>query len=262
MEVKLINKDNKKGTIIFSVSDTDHAYMNTLRRTILDNVPVMAIDEVEFRKNNSILYDEIIAHRLGLLPLSTDLKSYNLISECKCKGAGCARCTLKLTLSVKGPKMVLASDIKTKDPKVKPVFPSTPIVKLLKNQELKFEATACLGVGKEHSKFIPGLAWYTYKPIVTINNSSKKLAEYKSKYPPQIFNKDGNIDKNLIIYPNLVDACAGICDEIIKIEYDESSFLFYIETWGQLDCKQILVTAIEQLNKKFDNANAAFKAIK
>ena len=112
----------------------------------------------------------MIAHRLGLLSLTTDLKSYNLTKKCKCKGEGCARCQLKLTLKAKGPATVYASEIKSKDAAVKPVFPKTPIVKLLKGQDLELEATAVLGTGKEHMKWSPGLVYYKYKPSIEIGN--------------------------------------------------------------------------------------------
>ena len=98
MEVKLIEYQEKNDRLIFSLKGVDTAYANTLRRIIGFEVPVMSIEDVEFRKNTSILYDEVITHRLGLIPLSTDLKAYNMISEYKCKGAGCASCTVKLTL--------------------------------------------------------------------------------------------------------------------------------------------------------------------
>lgn len=160
MDIKLVEYQEKKNRLIFSVKGVDTAYANTLRRIMGFEVPVMAIEDVEFRKNTSILYDELIAHRLGLVPLSTDLKSYNLMSECKCKGAGCASCTVKLTLKVQGPCTVYASDIKTKDPEIKPLYGKMPIVKLLEGQELEFEATAILGVGKEHSKYATGLIYY------------------------------------------------------------------------------------------------------
>ena len=131
MEVKLVENQDKKNRLIFSVKGVDTAYANTLRRIMGFEVPVMAIEDVEFRKNTSILYDEMIAHRLGLIPLSTDLKSYNMMSECKCKGAGCASCTVKLTLKAQGPCTVYASDIKSKDPEIKPLHGKMPIVKLL-----------------------------------------------------------------------------------------------------------------------------------
>lgn len=160
MDIKLVDNQEKKNRLIFSLSGVDTAYANTLRRIMGFEVPVMAIDDVEFRKNTSILYDEIIAHRLGLIPLSTDLKSYDLMNECKCKGVGCASCTVKLTLKAQGPCTVYASDIKTKDPEIKPLHGKMPIVKLLDGQELELEATAILGHGREHSKWCSGLIFY------------------------------------------------------------------------------------------------------
>jgi len=160
MEVKLVENQEKKNRLIFSLKGADTAYANTLRRIMGFEVPVMAIEEVEFRKNTSILYDEMISHRLGLIPLTTDLKSYNMMSECKCKGAGCASCTVKLILKAQGPCTVYSSDIKSKDPEIKPVYGKMPIVKLLEGQELEFEATAILGQGREHSKWCPGLVFY------------------------------------------------------------------------------------------------------
>ena len=160
MEVKLVEYQEKKNRLTFSLKGTDTAYANTIRRIMGFEVPVMSIDDVEFRKNTSILYDEVLAHRLGLIPLSTDLKAYNMISECKCKGAGCASCTVKLILKAQGPGMVYASDIKSKDPEIKPIYGKMPIVKLLEGQEVEFEATAILGQGREHSKFCPGLVFY------------------------------------------------------------------------------------------------------
>ena len=160
MELKLIENQEKHNRATFSLTGVDTAYANTLRRLMGFFVPVMAIEDIEFRKNTSILYDEVLAHRIGLVPLTTDLKSYNMISECKCKGAGCASCTVKLTLKAEGPCTVYSSDIKSKDTAIKPVHGKMPIVKLLEGQEIELEATAILGQGKDHSKWSTGLVFY------------------------------------------------------------------------------------------------------
>ena len=112
MQLKLLNK--KEDKVIFLITDTEAYIVNALRRIIIEEVPTMAIEDVTFIKNQSALYDEIIAHRLGLIPLTTDLKSYNLPSECKCKGKGCAQCQLKMVLEAKGPCTVYAENIKSK----------------------------------------------------------------------------------------------------------------------------------------------------
>ena len=76
MNMKLLNKEENK--ITFLIKDINASLANAVRRSIMEEVPVMAIEEVTFVKNTSALYDEIIAHRLGLTPLSTDIKGYNL----------------------------------------------------------------------------------------------------------------------------------------------------------------------------------------
>lgn len=241
------NKENNRST--FLLKESTPALANALRRTIIDSVPTMAIEDVEFSENSSALYDEMISHRLGLIPLTTDLKSYNLPEKCKCNGEGCGRCTVKLVLKTKGPGYIYASDLKSKDPAIKPVYPEMIIVKLLKGQELAFEATAVLGKGLRHVKFSPGLVWYNYKPTITVNNNHPKFDEFKDKYPQKAF-KDGKLDKKLIEENNLYDACNGINDDIVKIEYDPSTFVFNIEPWGQLTPKEMLTEAFNVLNEK------------
>ena len=145
MNLKILDKKENKLTILAKGINAPLA--NTLRRSIMEEVPVMAIDEVTFVKNTSALYDEIIAHRLGLLPLTTDLKGYEFKENCKCKGKGCARCQLKFILEAKGPCIVYAENLKSKDSKITPVYPKMPIVKLLKGQTLQIEAIARLGKG-------------------------------------------------------------------------------------------------------------------
>ena len=109
MEIKMLDKDKKSGRVSFILKNSTPAFANSLRRVILEDVPTMAIEDVEITKNSSLLYDSMIAHRLGLISLTTDLKSYTLPSKCKCEGKGCARCQVTLTLSVKGPGVVYAS---------------------------------------------------------------------------------------------------------------------------------------------------------
>jgi DNA-directed RNA polymerase subunit D len=219
----------------------------------------MAIEEVEFKGNTSILYDEMIAHRLGLIPLTTDLGSYMMPQECPCKGKGCSQCQLKLTLKGVGPVTLYASNMRSRDPKVKPVFPKMPIVKLLKNQEMELTAIAVLGTGKQHVKWSPGHCYYRQKPIVTVNNKTEKFQEFREKYPKEAFKSDGTIDKSLIIDNDLVSAVAGVCDDIVKVEYERDTYVFYLESWGQLEPKEIVKTAISLFQKKLKELETLLK---
>ncbi len=239
--IEMIKKDKKTGRVTFLLKNSNPAFANALRRIMIEVVPTMAIEEVEFVQNNSALYDEVLAHRLGLIPLTTDLKGYERkMPEDEIN----AKNSVKLTLRAKGPCTVYAEDLKSKDPKIKPVYPKTPITKLLKGQELELEATAILGTGKEHVKFAPCLAWYTYKPKVTVNNSHKDFDKFKEKFPPQVF-ANGKIDAKLIEQHNLYEACDGVNDEIVKIEKDPTTFVFNIEPWGQLSPAEILASAAD-----------------
>lgn len=257
MKLSVVKK--KKDKLTFEISGSSIGYVNSLRRVFMNDVPTMAIDNIEFNQNTGALYDEMVAHRIGLIALKTDLKSYNLPQE----GAEESAAThLKLTLKEAGPKTVYASDLKSKDPKVVPVFPETPIIKLMENQEIELIATACLGFGRDHAKHSAGLVSYYFKPIIKVNNKSSKLKDFVDKYPSQIVKK-GQIEADKIDSPELIDACKDVCDDVVKIEYPEvqTDFIFTIESWGQLTPKEIVEEGINQYDLKLDEFNKLLKEI-
>jgi DNA-directed RNA polymerase subunit D len=161
MRIKILKKDGME--LSFSVEGISPGFANALRRIMIGEVPTMAIEWVDFKKNDSVLPDEIIANRLGQIPLTFDKKAYNLPSECKCEGKGCSRCQVELVLKEKGPKIVYAEDLKSRAKDVKPVFGKIPIVELFEDEELQFEAIAQLGLGKEHAKWQAAVVGYNYE---------------------------------------------------------------------------------------------------
>jgi DNA-directed RNA polymerase subunit D len=211
----------------------------------------MAIDSVEIQKNDSALYDEILAHRLGLIPLKTDFETYNLSEKCTCKNEGCAKCQTNLTIDIKGPKTVYSSDLIPKDPEIIPVINNLPIVILTGEQEIKLIATAKLGKGKNHMKFSPGLVIYKNKPILKINNNSKIIEKYKNLIPKKAL-KDGKLDEKSILENNLYEAIESISQDLIKINYEEDKFIFTIESFGQLDPREMINGAIKEFDDKLD----------
>ena len=255
MEVKILKKDKKAGKISFLLKDSTPAFANAIRRAVVESVPTMAIEDVEIRKNSSVLYDEMIAHRLGLVPLKTDLKTYNLMSKCKCSGEGCARCSVKLTLKAKGPKIVLAEEMESKDPKIVPAYSKTPIVKLLKGQEIELEATAGMGVGKEHAKWIPGLVHYKYKPVVELTKKGEKNTDLVEICPMKVFKAKGgkvSVDKDNILDCHLCSACIDAFPQDVKLNEKDTDFIFYVESFGQLDPADIVKKACDILNEQLD----------
>ena len=132
----------------------------------------------------------------------------------------------------------------------------------IENLGIEFVAIAIMGVGKEHIKWAPCLAFYTSAPEITVNNSSSKFEKFKNKYPEQILDGKGKINKQKILDLNLVDACDGICDDIVKIEYTKDTFNFHIEAWGQLNCKEIVGESVKVFNKALNDFSDKLKDIK
>lgn len=164
MDIKVLSRE--QDTLRFVLSDVSPAFANAVRRIILAEVPVMAIDDVMILENNSVMYDEILAHRLGLIPVTTD-QTYNLPEECTCKSElGCEKCRATLSLEVEAAdpvEVVYTSNLKPENPEVKPVSDKIPIIKLAQGQRVKLEAYARLGRGRDHAKWQPAAACtYSY----------------------------------------------------------------------------------------------------
>ena len=255
MDVTLLDQDKGGNAVSFLVKGTTPAFANALRRTVIEDVPTMAIEDVEFRKNSSILYDEMIAHRLGLIPLTTDAKSYMLPEDVEEDQRESARCKLTMTLKAKGPCVVYAKDIETKDPKVKPVYGDMPIVKLLKGQNIELECGAYLGKGKDHVKWSPGHIFYKQRAQVTIHNDKVDDKEKCVELVPNgILVLEGGKLSIAKGKENDADMCmvaADLYPEGFTIEKTDD-FIFTLESWGQLDAKEILVEAAGILGKKLD----------
>lgn len=217
---------------------------------MVSELPTLAITKVTFTKNSSALFDEIIAHRLGMLPLITDLETYVLPDKCNCKGKGCAKCQLIITLKAEGPLTVYASDLKLQDPKVKPVYAKMPIIKLLKAQELEFEALATLGIGKEHAKFTPCLAFYRGYPTITVDSENK--AKQCIKVCDGLLKGDAKkLEITDLIKWN--ENYEQLCEEIgATIENSETDFIFTIESWGKMTPEEIIKRTLDVLDEKLD----------
>jgi len=72
--LEIVSQDKQRMTI--KLKGVPLQYANALRRICLNGVPVFAIDTVDIIENSSVMSDEGIAHRLGLIPLKTDLTRF------------------------------------------------------------------------------------------------------------------------------------------------------------------------------------------
>lgn len=152
--LKVINKDAHR--ISIKMDGVPLPYANALRRICLNGIPTFAIDTVDVIENTSVLPDEGLAHRLGLVPLGTDMSRFNEPSGCSCDGNGCVNCTVILVLDTgesAETRTIYSSDLSSEDTTVKPTSDKVPIVDLAPGQKVKVECYARLGRGTEHAKW-------------------------------------------------------------------------------------------------------------
>lgn len=251
VEIRKLDGDEME----FVLTESNPAFTNSIRRAAIREVPTMAIDEVEVKINDSAMYDEIISHRLGMIPLRTPTKGYSLPSECGCREGRCSKCSVELALKHEGPGPVTSGSLKSSDEEVVPANGSIPIVKLEKGQLLELNAIARLGLGSEHAKWQPGIVAYKYMPVLEFDSKLCDACEACVKACPREILEivDNKVKVKDLTQCILCKACADKCPhKAVKVSGDPTTFIFRIESTGTLPPEQILLKAIDALGKKFE----------
>jgi len=264
MDIKVLEETENK--LVFVVEDVSIEIVNSIRRIIISEIPVMAVDEVIVLKNDSPLYDEIISHRLGMIPLTTDLETYKLPQDCDCGGFGCPLCQVSLTCEVinttNTPMEVYSGDLKSNDPQITPVDSRIPIVKIDKNNQLILEAYAILGKAKEHVKWqAVSNIFYRFYPEITFDNTKCTKCSDKCivsrMCPEKLYDfSDGKSPKLVEDYWKTCTLCRS-CEmdcikEAVKIRYKDNTYIFSLESDGVLPFNVILKKAFEIFVEKID----------
>jgi len=270
VEIKVLEKNDKNLRLL--IRDVDAPYMNALRRIITSEVPCMAIDEVVILENSSVMQDETISHRLGLVPLKTDLDSYNLPEECECKSEfGCNLCRVTLTLDVEakdGTRTVYSSELASENKEVMPVSEKIPIAKLAKEQKLRLEAYARLGRGKNHAKWQPvSMCAYKYYPKIEISSRNCDACGKCVDICPKkvLAGKDKKIEVVNLEACTLCKDCADTCPKdkkAISVSWEENTFIFNLESTGALPPERIMEEAIKILDKQLKEFESHIKVRK
>lgn len=258
------------------VKGTNHVFMNMIRRTIISDVPKMAINNVDFHhgslgsssegdeeiefESTSPIYDEMIAHRLAMIPIATDLKLFSTRDSCSCGGDGCPNCTIMYAINKRGPCTVYSGDLEPVNNDAYRIKDDLiPIVKLDKGQALLVYATAELGNGKQHAKWQSAQAvGYQYYPVIDIKKTKCDDCEACVSACPRgvlDFDKKKKAIKIIDLEScNLCKACMEACEKgTIDITFDDSIFLLNFETDASYTPEVVLKKAIDILNFKFND---------
>lgn len=246
----------------FQIEGTDLSCANALRRVFIAETPTLAIDSVLFEANSTVLFDEYLAHRIGLIPLTSDetVEKMQYTRDCSCTDF-CPECSVEFTLHVKNTDVltrnVTTADFKSSDNRVVPA-PSRfmnessesgdsdqiLIVKLRAGQELKVKAYATKGFGKEHAKWNPtsGVA-FEYDPNNALRHT---LFSKPEEWPASKFCQMGDGKT-----PNKF---------LIEAPYDPDKkadkFYFDVESCGSLRPENIVLMGINSLKKKLSDLHA------
>ncbi len=267
MNLRIIEIDER--FIRFEVSEINYSIANILRRTLINDIPKLAIKNVTFHlgsiqridengqehiyNSSAPLFNEIIAHRLGLVPLPTDL-NMKFRNECSHPpDQACPLCTVAYNITKFGPCTVYSGDlVPVGDPNFAPVDKEIPIVKLRENQALIIDAEAVMGTAKEHARF-----------QVTSGVSYKFHREfYVPKYIDTIEKIKKECTKNIV---EERDDVVVVTDDIpckyiaslyqqddVKIIEDDTRFVFQFETDGSLKAKDTLLYAVKRIRERLE----------
>ena len=241
-DVEFIESEDRKAR--FLVRGLTPALANGIRRAMIADVPTFSIDTVRFTENSSVMFDEMIALRLGLVPLTTPLDDFEIGDA------------VTVALDVEGPATAYSGDIETSDALVAPADENVPIIELKEGQRLEFEADAVLDRGKEHAKHQGGVSvGFRHLQAVKIVDD---IGEFDDQEPQilrgVIETPDGEVVLTDEFDNDLTNRYPGKELEVTDVP---GAYVFHVETDGSLSVDELVLRAAEELGSRADELHDA-----
>jgi DNA-directed RNA polymerase subunit D len=244
-EVEFVDRSEREAT--FLVRGITPAFANGIRRAMIADVPTFSIDSVRVIENSSVMFDEQIGLRLGLVPLTTPLDDFEVGD------------TVTLSLDVQGPDTAYSGDIVSSDPMVEPADDSIPVIDLKEGQRLEVEADAVLDTGREHAKHQGGVAVaYRHLQRVEVVGDREEFAEEE----PQILrgvieeaeaeHAAGDAENGALVpaeeFDN--DLTQRYPGKDLEVHDVDNAFVFSVETDGSFSADELVVRAVGTLDDR------------
>lgn len=234
-----MEKVEKNENKIIFITDMNTTLANAIRRSA-NEIQILAIDEVDIYKNDSALYDEVLAHRIGLIPLKNQKIKEGEHIELKLKSSADDET-----------KYVLSGEFGDL-----PVYSEIPLTIVSGKQKIEIVAKAKQGTGITHSKFSPGVLFYRNLSKVTISKEAEKNKGIAEKYP-DIFMFD---EKLKVIDETKVDLELEDVNDIEGVSIVPTEKLVYtIESWGQISAEDLFKESVKVLSKNLDAVSKSLK---
>jgi DNA-directed RNA polymerase subunit D len=255
-EVEFVEKSEREAR--FLVRPIAPAFANGIRRAMIADVPTFSIDTVRFIENSSVMFDEQIGLRLGLVPLTTPPGEFEEGAE------------VTLSLDVQGPETAYSGDLVSSDPMVEPADDNIPIIDLKEGQRLEIEADAVLDSGRDHAKHQGGVA-VGYRHLQQVEVVGEK-SEFEDDEPnilrgvieeheaENAVGVDGQTPSNgdLVLTERFDnDLTNRYPEKELEVHDVEDAFVFHVETDGSFSVDDLVVQAVETIESRANELKEA-----
>ncbi|PSQ42018.1 DNA-directed RNA polymerase subunit D [Halobacteriales archaeon SW_5_68_122] len=250
-EVTFIDRGDRSAR--FLVRGVTPAFANGVRRAILADVPTLSIDSVRVIENSSVMFDEQIALRLGLIPLTTpdDYRPDEAVT---------------LAIDVEGPATAYSGDLVSGDEQVQPADENVPIIELKEGQRLELEADAALGRGKDHAKHQGGVAvGYRHLQRVEVEGETGEFEEEEAEIIRGVIEEgaaehaEDDVENGDLVPAESFDndLSQRYPGKNVEVEDVPNAFVFDVESDGSVTVDELVLKAVDTLESRANELEEA-----